>query len=59
MTLEELEKRIDELALNHAEGHDEDVKAEALPLPYSGLAHALRFVNFSPLVFFPRTHHSS
>jgi hypothetical protein len=28
MTLEDLEKRIDELALNHAARHNEDVKAE-------------------------------
>ena len=28
MILEDLEKRIDELALNHAARHDEDVKAE-------------------------------
>jgi hypothetical protein len=28
MILEDLEKRIDELALNHAGRHDEDVKAE-------------------------------
>ena len=28
MILEDLQKRIDELALNHAAGHDEDVKAE-------------------------------
>jgi hypothetical protein len=28
VTLEELEKRMDELARNHAARHDEDVKAE-------------------------------
>ena len=28
MILEDLEKRIDELALNHAARHDQDVKAE-------------------------------
>jgi hypothetical protein len=28
MILEDLEKRIDELARNHAARHDEDVKAE-------------------------------
>jgi uncharacterized protein YceH (UPF0502 family) len=28
VTLEELEKRIDELTRNHAARHDEDVKAE-------------------------------
>ena len=28
MTREEIEKRIDDLALNHAARHDQDVKAE-------------------------------
>jgi len=36
MILEDLEKRIDELALNHAARHDEDVKAELEKIKEAG-----------------------